>query len=284
MKVWLRTRGNTRDYAFLGEAPPDRWWAPYKDATSFEQPSLILERVSPDQWRCFISAIPSTRRDRVNTRIRYSLALSGSATDDQETLRKLLGHVLNIFQFNPPSENNPLTELLDGAVGDKADEWLGGAPELAQRCIVELGLKLNRLVPRAIEPQQLAKELENLLTGVTGRAQLAVMLNFIGSRKNLSEVDPQSKLSAAGGEVLILPSPVAGGKISGFFTLSPQTARPGAEGFGTTGHSPCGDDGDAFKRKAGLGAKTVAALVLICVVLTIVSVYYAWTAGSATSH
>ncbi|WP_221246933.1 hypothetical protein, partial [Acidocella aromatica] len=90
-----------------------------------------------------------------------------------------------------------------------------------------------------------------------------------------SEVDPQSKLSAAGGKVLILPSPVAGGKISGFFTLGPQTARPGAEGFGTTGHSPCMDDGDAPKRKAGLDAKTVAALLLICVVLTIAAVYYA---------
>lgn len=222
MKVWLQTRGITHDYAFLGTAPPDYWWTIpfYKDATSFEQPTLILERPQRGQWRCFISAIPSTRRDRVNTRIRYSLALCGEGESDKRVLLSLLAYVLDIFKNDPVSEGNPLTSHLDRWVGDRADEWLGGNIEPTQNDIGELGDIFAKLEQRKVEPLVLNTRLQDFFDNGSGSPDAAAILNFIGGSKEPSAEHLRSQLVSFPSKILILPSPVAGGKFTKYFVLS----------------------------------------------------------------
>ncbi len=81
MKIFIRTRGKIADYAFIGEAPSVQWWREFQDATSVEKPTLIVEG-DGQQWRCFLSAIPSSRVDRVGTSARYSIAVQGACGED----------------------------------------------------------------------------------------------------------------------------------------------------------------------------------------------------------
>ncbi|WP_156473910.1 hypothetical protein [Acetobacter malorum] len=233
MEVWLQTRGVTHDYAFLGVAPPDYWWtAPlYKDATSFEQPTLILERLPGGQWCCFISAIPSSRRDRVNTRIRYSMALSGNVESDQRVLLNLLAYVLDIFKNNPVSEDNLLTRLLDEEVGAHADEWLGGNQEQAKIHINGLKQIFVDLKSYSVEPQKLREEFLGLLSNAPSSPSVAAMLNFIGRRKEPSAEQLQSQVERSQKKILILPSPIAGGQLAKYFILTPSTESGNRNSF-----------------------------------------------------
>jgi hypothetical protein len=45
MKIYIQTRGKTRDYTFLGGEPKEKWWRKpvYEQGTSFEKPTLIIE-------------------------------------------------------------------------------------------------------------------------------------------------------------------------------------------------------------------------------------------------
>jgi len=76
MKTFIQTRGINIDYQFLGASPPSAWWLDFRDATSFEQPTLIIKG-DKRAWRCYLSGITSSRTDRVGTTIRYSLVLEG---------------------------------------------------------------------------------------------------------------------------------------------------------------------------------------------------------------
>lgn len=228
MKIYLQTRGVAHDYAFLGEAPSDYWWASpfYKDATSFEQPSLILERGKSrvGEWRCFISAIPSKEyRDCVNTRIRYSIALSGDGQADTNVLLKLLASVLDIFSKNPVSENNSLTKLLDDEVGGHADEWLGVNSEQERIQIRDrinrLTIGFDKLKSDSGELSKLYNQLQELLTNVQNSPRRAAILNFIGEKDDPSARQLQSQPEASDGKILIFPSPVAGGQLKKSFVL-----------------------------------------------------------------
>lgn len=233
MKIYLQTRGVAHDYAFLGEAPSDYWWAVpfYKDATSFEQPSLILEYGKPraGEWQCFISAIPSGRRDCVNTRIRYSIALSGDGEADTDVLRKLLASVLDIFSKNPVSEDNSLTRLLDAEVGVHADEWLGVNAEQEQirDHINGLTAGFDKLepCPDSGELSKLYNQLQGLLTNAQNSPRRAAILNFIGDEDDPSAKHLQSQAEASDGKILIFPSPVAGGRLGKFFVLEGNSPK-----------------------------------------------------------
>lgn len=246
MKIYLQTRGVAHDYAFLGEAPSDYWWAVpfYKDATSFEQPSLILEYGKPraGEWRCFISAIPSGRRDCVNTRIRYSIALSGDGEADTDVLRKLLASVLDIFSKNPVSEDNSLTRLLDAEVGVHADEWLGVNSEQKQ---IQIRGHINGLTagfdklepcPDSGELSKLYNQLQGLLTNAQNSPSRAAILNFIGEEADPSAKHLQSQAESSDGKILILPSPVAGGQLKKYFVLEALEGNSFAKNTNHTRH------------------------------------------------
>ena len=102
MKIFVQTRGNTADYAFLGGAPPDRWWRDdFHDATSFEQTTLIIKGNRTD-WKCFISGIPSSRVDRVGSAIRYSIALEGQCGVEVDTILRLVAACLEDVSSRSP--------------------------------------------------------------------------------------------------------------------------------------------------------------------------------------
>ncbi len=85
MKIFVQTRGETADYAFLADAPANRWWLDFRDGTSFEQPTLIVCGDKKD-WLCFLSGIPSSRVDRVGTTVRYSIAMEGACQIKDDTI------------------------------------------------------------------------------------------------------------------------------------------------------------------------------------------------------
>lgn len=89
MKAYLQTRGISADYAFLGAAPPNRWWLDFRDATSFEQPTVIV-RSEPGGWCCYLSGIHSLRTDRVGTAIRYTVILEGQCGESTDYVLRLV--------------------------------------------------------------------------------------------------------------------------------------------------------------------------------------------------
>lgn len=81
MKIYIQTRGTHRDYTFLGDAPDSNWWTHYGQFTAFEDPTLLVES-DGSEWNVYLSAIPSVRKDRVRTPIRYTLVLKGEAKEE----------------------------------------------------------------------------------------------------------------------------------------------------------------------------------------------------------
>ena len=73
---FIQTRGKFIDYGFIINAPKNEnsWWGEYSRFTAFEFPTIIIENIS-DYPRIYLSAIPSGRKDRVETIIRYTLVI-----------------------------------------------------------------------------------------------------------------------------------------------------------------------------------------------------------------
>ncbi|KJY43455.1 hypothetical protein VR41_03250 [Streptomyces sp. NRRL B-1568] len=79
--VMSRSRTRSRDYAFLGAAPPRQWWRSYADVADFEYPTLLVES-DAQGWRAYLSGIHSVRTDAVGTTVRFTLVLSGGPADE----------------------------------------------------------------------------------------------------------------------------------------------------------------------------------------------------------
>jgi len=94
VKFYLQTRGKTVDYRFLYEAPSSKWWRDYADYTLFEDETIILERLAGGECRLYLSGIPSNRRDRVNTIIRYTLVAKLGKDEVSETAFQLVKQFL----------------------------------------------------------------------------------------------------------------------------------------------------------------------------------------------
>ena len=115
VQLYLSTRGSSLDYRFLGRAPDTRWWAegPYSQLTRFEKPTLLIE--SPG--RAYYSGIPSSRRDRVQTPIRYTLVVEGlQEKDSKQTWWNLTRMWLQ--------ERENLGATLDALVSERIEDWL----------------------------------------------------------------------------------------------------------------------------------------------------------------
>jgi hypothetical protein len=109
VKIFLRTRGRNNDYQFLGEEPEQSWWRSYANFTSFEEPSALL-RADGHQWSLYLSAIPSARRDRVSTPIRWTLAAEGMC--GPQTQSELTLDLLTTWLNNCESVGDLLDKLL----------------------------------------------------------------------------------------------------------------------------------------------------------------------------
>jgi hypothetical protein len=91
MNIYIQTRSVTRDYQFLGNSPMNSWWVAYKDYTSFEHPTIIVEGDTYKQWRVYLSGMSSSRLDKVNTPIRYTLILEDTQSIHDSDLPQVLG-------------------------------------------------------------------------------------------------------------------------------------------------------------------------------------------------
>jgi len=94
-EFYLQTRGKIIDYRFLYEAPSSEWWRHYADYTLFEDETIILERLAGGKCRLYLSGIPSNRRDRVNTIIRYTLVAELSKGEVSEKAFQLVHKFLD---------------------------------------------------------------------------------------------------------------------------------------------------------------------------------------------
>lgn len=135
MKSYINTRSINKDYRYLGAMPDNSWLNVYHELTSFEHPTIICEK-DHDQFRLFLSGMPSTRLDKVGTKIRYSFLFVGapdelsqvaglvsawaSAIDDNSSLAKKLGElysedaVQNMIEhhvFDDDAQNQLMTWL-----------------------------------------------------------------------------------------------------------------------------------------------------------------------------
>lgn len=208
MQLFIQTRGKTQDYAFVGAAPTERWWAQrhYRNATSYEKPTLILESLAGGEWRCYISAIPSTTRDRVGTMIRYTLVLSGSEADDKNNLLTLLAYMLDIFSADPASPDNALTVLLDAVLAPNIDQWLTEKTPDVQASIQLVSNGIAALKPLSSKSDSLIKEIGRRCA-ISGSIQAVALLNFVGSIKDPAYTELQAEISNGKGSLLLLLKP-----------------------------------------------------------------------------
>jgi len=109
IQFYLQTRGKTIDYRFLYETPSSEWWRYYADYTLFEDETIILERLAGGECRLYLSGIPSNRRDRVNTIIRYTLV----AEFDKDEGREILSLVEIFIADCRKDSSNVLGDKLD---------------------------------------------------------------------------------------------------------------------------------------------------------------------------
>jgi hypothetical protein len=122
MRAHLMTRGTRRrhDYAFLGEAPPDRWWQALARWVFMESEELLIRRQENGRTGLVISGIPSRRTDAIGTRIRHTLVVDAAHEDLRLTLWLVRCGL-------DDAERTRLGEALDAAFdGDLVDALMSG--------------------------------------------------------------------------------------------------------------------------------------------------------------
>lgn len=202
MPVYLQTRGRTADYTFLGQAPVELWWSRYRDVTAFEYPTILVHS-DGSSWKVYLSGIPSSRKDRVGTTIRYTLALEGAPEDERG--RTLASGVtvawLNDIAESPPSsrlqaalDDQFTEEFVEGIIGDREG---GSASPVAEK-LVRAMERLSTMVAGRVEPisgsstasswvgavekprprAEFKSRIQALLAGQSGRA---LLVNLVGT-------------------------------------------------------------------------------------------------------
>ena len=112
MSAYIQTRGHGTDYTYIGHSPESQWWRDYRTVTAFEDPTILVER-DGNSWRCLVSAIPSARRDRVGTLIRYTVVLDGlcGVAPDSARAKQFIEVAADAVTHQPALAT--LTSLLD---------------------------------------------------------------------------------------------------------------------------------------------------------------------------
>jgi len=248
LRIWVQTRGYEVDYGFLGSAPEELWWRVYNRAIDSARPGAAVVSKN-DSWRIYLTGIPSSRRDRVNTEIRYTLVLSGDASEPAaaDSAMVILENWLTAVDGNTPM--GPLSTVLDEQFGEETVVSLRSrddeeaAAEAARRALDAVGRlaadqatdgdatgsgyrnsdpsgwigDLHRAVPRAA---WLARAAE-LLGGRPGRA---LVLNLVESREDLLDQPdleiPDLEIPDGDSLAILLPNP----SLRGLVPLYPKVA------------------------------------------------------------
>jgi hypothetical protein len=90
--LYIQTRGYKNDYSFLLVAPENKY-SIYNNLTDSENPTCILTREN-NQVYLFLSGIPSSRKDRQDTPIRYYLVASNDDFSSTPSLPQVNGKEL----------------------------------------------------------------------------------------------------------------------------------------------------------------------------------------------
>ncbi len=143
-KIFIQTRGKLIDYGFLVESPKDSWWRNYDELTSFEHPTLIIERID-DYCHIYLSAIPSERKDQVQTIIRYTLAIE---LDDKSNVDAFLRLVSIWLDEVAQADKNRSIKSKIGSLLDKL------FPEE----------KVEELLTKEQKTSEFVEDMENILT------------------------------------------------------------------------------------------------------------------------
>lgn len=136
MKQYVNTRSITKDYRYLGEKPDNAWLGAYSELTSFEHPTIIFEK-EHETFHLFLSGMPSTRKDKVGTNIRYSFLFTGN-TDEYTKLSGLVSAWARAID-NPNHitqklgklyDENAVSQMIESDTFDdtaqkQLDDWLG---------------------------------------------------------------------------------------------------------------------------------------------------------------
>lgn len=118
VEFYLQTRGKTIDYRFLYKAPSSEWWRYYADYTLFEDETIILQRLAGEEYRLYLSGIPSNRPDRVNRIIRYTLVAELGQGERSEKTFQLVKQFLDDCR----NQRNTLGESLDSCFDERVIE------------------------------------------------------------------------------------------------------------------------------------------------------------------
>ena len=205
MNIYIQTRSVTKDYQFLGNSPMNSWWMAYKDYTSFEHPTIIVEGDIAKQWRVYLSGMSSSRLDNVNTPIRYTFILEDTqpihdsdlaqflgliqawtkAICDSESKDKLKNRLDTLFSVDDINAYFSNSDQAKAQIESKFKQWLSGFTftdvELAE------GMQSNSYIG-SLEQSQSAffqRCTSILQMRDLSQAQAVLHLNYIESKKEL---------------------------------------------------------------------------------------------------
>ena len=208
MSAYVQTRGSTVDYAFLGAAPASRWWLAFRDATSFEQPTVIVSG-QRGEWRCYLSGIPSRRTDRVGTAIRYTVILEGRCSEPAGDALQLVAAWLSDATNGEPGRR--VQAAMDGVFDEATVERLlavCGADRESATEVERLAARSMANLPASPQPpssteigswagsttstlaqREFLARIAELLHG--GRDGAAGLLNLLGTADEVSRLADQ---------------------------------------------------------------------------------------------
>lgn len=83
MKIYVKTRGTSVDYRFLGAVPSGRWWEALSGRYLTEERPAVAVRGEGTGWSAALFGVASSRRDARPRTIRYSLIIEGGSRDAQ---------------------------------------------------------------------------------------------------------------------------------------------------------------------------------------------------------
>lgn len=87
MRVYVKTRGTSIDYRFLGPLPRQRWWEPLSGRYLVEEKPAVAVSGGGPAWSAAMFGIPSRRRDSRLRAIRYSLLVEAEPAESDLAVR-----------------------------------------------------------------------------------------------------------------------------------------------------------------------------------------------------
>jgi hypothetical protein len=158
--IYVETRTRYHDYRFLGSTPSEYWWTEYRDKTSFED-TTILVHYENNKLKFYLSAIPSNRKDKVNTIIRYTIVIEG---DYNNELGILVSEICRDV-LEQSKNSNKIKGILDDLFDEDCIEKMiakNNNIELLDRKFDELKKNLNKSFVVSIESNRLSSDEEKI--------------------------------------------------------------------------------------------------------------------------